>query len=75
MDDPQVKHRKLVFNLMDKNNHKVPQIANPLKFSKLNLSYQLPPPILGDSTKDVLTQELDLSEAKIAELITKGVIT
>ncbi len=75
LDDPQVNHRNLLFEMVDKNNQKVPQIANPLKFSKLDLSYQLPPPILGDSTKNVLTQELNLSEAKITELKTKGVIT
>ena len=65
----------MLFEMVDKNNQKVPQIANPLKFSKLDLTYQLPPPMLGDSTKDVLTQELNLSEAKINELISKGVIT
>lgn len=75
LDDPQVKHRNLLFEMVDKNNQKVPQIANPLKFSKLDLSYQLPPPILGGSTKDVLTQELNLSEVKITELKTNGVIT
>ena len=75
MDEPQVKHRNMLFELVDKSNQKVPQIANPLKFSKLDLSYQLPPPILGASTKDVLTQELNLSEAKISELKTKGVIS
>lgn len=74
LDEPQVKHRNMLFELVDNNNQKVPQIANPLKFSKLNLSYQLPPPTLGDSTIDVLTQELNLSEAKIIELKNKGVI-
>ena len=74
LDEPQLKHRNMQFELLDKNNQKVPQIANPLKFSKLDLTYQLPPPVLGDSTKDVLTQELKLSESKISELITDGVI-
>lgn len=74
LNDPQVKHRNLVFEMVDKNNQKVPQIANPLNFSKLDLSYQFPPPILGASTKDVLTQELNLSDAKFTELMTKGVI-
>jgi crotonobetainyl-CoA:carnitine CoA-transferase CaiB-like acyl-CoA transferase len=74
LDEPQVKHRNLVFELADKNNQKIPQIANPLNFSKVNLSYQLPPPILGDSTKDVLIQVLNLSETKITELKTKEII-
>jgi crotonobetainyl-CoA:carnitine CoA-transferase CaiB-like acyl-CoA transferase len=74
LDDPQVKHRNLLFDLMDKHDKKVPQIANPLKFSKLDLSYHLAPPILGDSTNDVLCKELNLSEAEISELKSKGVI-
>jgi crotonobetainyl-CoA:carnitine CoA-transferase CaiB-like acyl-CoA transferase len=74
LKDPQVKHRNLVFEMMDHTNQKVPQIANPLQFSKLDLSYQRPPPVLGSSTQEVLSQELNLSEAKINELRSKGVI-
>ena len=73
MNDPQVKHRNILFEFTD-NNQTIPQIANPLKFSKQELSYQMPPPILGSSTKDILTQELKLSEAEINELRGKGVI-
>ena len=74
LDDPQVKHRNMLFELVDKNNQKVPQIASPLKFSKVDLTYQLAPPILGSSTKEVLIQELNLSEVKITKLKTKGLI-
>ncbi len=73
-DDPQVKHRNMLFDLLDESHQKVPQIANPLKFSMSDLSYQLPPPILGASTEEVLTRELNLSKATIIELKTKGVI-
>jgi crotonobetainyl-CoA:carnitine CoA-transferase CaiB-like acyl-CoA transferase len=75
MNEPQIKHRNMLFEMLDENNQKVPQIANPLKFSKLDLTYKLPPPILGDSTKEVLTQELNLSDSKITDLKTKGVIS
>jgi crotonobetainyl-CoA:carnitine CoA-transferase CaiB-like acyl-CoA transferase len=74
MNEPQVKHRNMLFDIVDQKNQKVPQIANPLKFSKLELTYHLPPPILGDSTISVLTQELKLSEDKITKLINNGVI-
>ena len=73
MNDPQVKHRNMLFEFTD-NNQTIPQIANPLKFSKLDLSYQMPPPVLGSSTKYILSQELELSEAEINELRGKGVI-
>jgi crotonobetainyl-CoA:carnitine CoA-transferase CaiB-like acyl-CoA transferase len=75
LNEPQVKHRNMLFDMAGNSKQKIPQIANPLKFSKLDLTYQLPPPLLGDSTQAVLSQELGLTEANIAELKTKGVIT
>ncbi len=42
--------------------------------SKNDCSYQMPPPLLGASTNDVLSQQLNLSAAQIAELISTGVI-
>lgn len=74
LNEPQVKHRNLIFEMVGNNKQKIPQIANPLKFSKLELSYQLPPPVLGGSTKAVLSQELNLSAVEINELMNKGVI-
>ena len=74
LNEPQVKHRNMLFDMMDHNQQKIPQIANPLKFSKLDLNYQLPPPVLGDSTTAVIAQELGLSAAEITELMNKGVI-
>ena len=75
LNEPQVKHRNLIFEMVGNNQQKIPQIANPLKFSKLDLSYQLSPPVLGDSTKAVLSQELNLSETEIIELMNKSVIS
>jgi formyl-CoA transferase len=74
LNEPQVKHRNMLFDMMDHNQQKIPQIANPLKFSKLDLNYQLPPPVLGDSTKDVLMNELNITEDEITELKNKGMI-
>ncbi|MGJ8664271.1 MAG: CaiB/BaiF CoA transferase family protein [Marinicella sp.] len=74
MNDPQVKHRNMVFDMVGNNKQKIPQIANPLKFSKLELSYQLPPPMLGGSTQEVLTRELGLTETEISELMSTGII-
>ena len=74
MNEPQVIHRDMLFEMLGSNQQKIPQVANPLKFSKLDLSYQLPPPMLGASSKDVLCQELNLSETEISELVSKGVV-
>ncbi len=75
INEPQVKHREMVFNMAGTYSQNIPQIANPLKFSKGALSYQIPPPILGDSTKEVLVQELGLSIDELADLKTKSVIS
>ncbi|MFK8012735.1 MAG: CoA transferase, partial [Marinicellaceae bacterium] len=74
LNDPQVKHRELLFELLDHNNQKVPQIANPLKFSHSELKYHLPPPTLGVSTDAVLSHELNLSDDEILELKASGLI-
>ncbi|MCX7554872.1 CaiB/BaiF CoA-transferase family protein [Marinicella sp. S1101] len=74
LNEPQVKHRKMVFEMTGDNQQKIPQIANPLKFSQSDLSYEMPPPLLGGSTEAVLTKELGLTEAEIAELQDAGVI-
>ncbi|MCB1581417.1 MAG: CoA transferase [Xanthomonadales bacterium] len=75
LNEPQVKQRNMVFEMVAENSQKIPQIANPLKFSNVDLSYQLPPPVLGGSTQVVLSDELGLSEAEIAALKIQGVIT
>lgn len=75
LNEPQVKHRNMLFEMVNHNKQKVPQIANPLKFSKLALTYQIPPPILGSSTQTVLSQELNLSADQITDLQINGVIT
>lgn len=74
MDEPQVRHRKMLFNMATDDHQQVPQIANPLKFSKVDLSYDLAPPKLGGSTCVVLSQELGLSEDELATLLRDGVI-
>ncbi|WP_223788802.1 CaiB/BaiF CoA transferase family protein [Marinicella meishanensis] len=74
MAQPQVKHRQMLFEMVDENSRQIPQIANPLKFSAAALSYPLPPPVLGGSTRQVLSEELGLSEGELANLLADGVI-
>lgn len=49
-------------------------IANPLKFSATPISNRRAPPVLGQDTHAVLTQELKMSEEDVADLKSKGVI-
>jgi formyl-CoA transferase len=52
----------------------VPQVAAPLKFSATPISYDRPPPLLGEHTAAVLRERLGLTDTAIAALAARGVI-
>lgn len=49
-------------------------IANPLKFSETPVSYRQPPPTLGEHTDQVMAERLGLSEDRIRDLKSAGVL-
>ncbi|MFO1218034.1 MAG: CaiB/BaiF CoA-transferase family protein [Burkholderiaceae bacterium] len=72
--DPQVKHRKLRMDLPHTAAGTVPQVANPIRYSRTPIAYRHGPPLLGEHTERVLADELGFDAARIAELKRKGVI-
>jgi crotonobetainyl-CoA:carnitine CoA-transferase CaiB-like acyl-CoA transferase len=74
-EEPQVLHRKLRFDLPHALGGRVPQVRNPVVFSRNTLEYKNPPPLLGEHTVEVLAAELGLSEAEILSLKTDGTIS
>jgi crotonobetainyl-CoA:carnitine CoA-transferase CaiB-like acyl-CoA transferase len=72
--EPQVKHRGLRFELPHALGGKLPQVKNPLFFSRNTLVYSTPPPLLGEHTRAVLSAELGLSHSEILSLIADGAI-
>src|SRR5688572_2465989 len=72
--EPQVKHRGLRFELPHALGGSLPQVKNPLFFSRNTLVYSTPPPLLGEHTRAVLSAELGLSHSEILSLITDGAI-
>ena len=72
--EPQVKHRKLRFELAHALGGKLPQVKNPVFFSRNTLVYSTPPPLLGEHTRPLLSAELGLSHAEILSLIADGTI-
>jgi crotonobetainyl-CoA:carnitine CoA-transferase CaiB-like acyl-CoA transferase len=72
--DPQVKHRGLRFELPHALGGKLPQVKNPVFFSRNTIVYSTPPPLLGEHTRPVLSAELGLSHSEILSLIADGAI-
>lgn len=48
--------------------------ANPLRLSESEVSYRLPPPLLGEHTHDILKNLIGLSESEVNELEKRNVI-
>jgi len=72
--DPQIVHREMLTQLPHPLAGTVPQVANPVKFSATPVQYDLPPPLLGQHTDEVLREVLGLNEEQIATLRTEKVI-
>ena len=74
-EEPQLQHRKLRFDLPHSLGGNVPQVRNPVLFTRSRLEYRDPPPLLGEHTEAILKGELGLSKAEILSLKTDGTIS
>ena len=72
--EPQVRHRQMRFDLPHPLGGSVPQIRNPIRYSRSTLEYRRPPPLLGEHTGAVLGTELGLDAAEIEALRASGAI-
>ncbi len=72
--EPQVRHRKLRFDLPHAQGAQLPQVRNPVVFSRNTLEYSKSPPLLGADTESVLASELGLSGDEILSLRRDGTI-
>jgi len=72
--DPQVLARGLRFDLPHPAAGSVPQVANPIRFSRTPIEYPAAPPTLGQHTQEVLAERLGLSPQAFASLKDRGVV-
>jgi crotonobetainyl-CoA:carnitine CoA-transferase CaiB-like acyl-CoA transferase len=72
--DPQVQARGLRVELEHPLAGVVPQVASPLRLSDTPVEYRMPPPLLGEHTRDVLQQVLGLAAAEVDALRNAEVI-
>jgi len=72
--DPQLLHRNMLVTMDHPKIGEIKQIGVPLKFSDTPLKLELPPPMLGQHTDEVLVQLCGYSEAEVAELKKNDVV-
>jgi formyl-CoA transferase len=72
--DPQVRHRGMKIEVPHPLSGVVPLVANPIKYSRTPISYDVPPPLLGQHTDEVLSTLLGKTAEDIAALRAKRVV-
>jgi len=73
-EEPQVKHRKLRFDLTHGKGGKLPQVRHPALFTRMTNASSEPPPLLGEHTRAILSDELGLTSDKLLSLLADGTI-
>ncbi len=73
--DPQIKARNMLVSVKHPLAGDVLLPANPIKFADAEARVPAAPPILGESTKDVLKTVAGCSQTEINRLIEKGVVS
>ncbi|MCX7173100.1 MAG: CaiB/BaiF CoA-transferase family protein, partial [Proteobacteria bacterium] len=73
-DDPQVRARGLKLEMTHPLAGSVPHVASPIRLSATPVAYRLPPPLLGEHTREVLGGLLGLDAAGMDELAAAKVI-
>src|SRR6266699_5038483 len=61
-EDPQVRHRGLKIEIPHPGGVPCPTVANPMRFSETPVEYAVPPPLLGEHTREVLSSLLGLGD-------------
>jgi len=73
-EDPQVRHRGLKVEIPHAAGIPCPTVASPMRFSETPVEYRLPPPLLGQHTREVLEGLLGLCSEELDRLAAMKVI-
>jgi len=73
-ENAQVRHRGMRVDIPHPLGVKVPTVASPMRFSATPVEYAVPPPLLGQHTREVLATLLGKTEAELDALAAAGVI-
>ena len=72
--EPQVVARGLKIELSHATAGKVPLVASSMRFSETPLKHEMPPPVLGQHTDEILRGVLKKNDAEITKLKEDGVV-
>ncbi len=73
-EDPQVRHRGLKVDIPHPAGVPCPTVASPMRFSGTPVEYNLPPPLLGEHTREVLGKFLGMESAELDRLAARKII-
>jgi formyl-CoA transferase len=73
-ENPQVQHRGMRVDIPHPAGVPCATVASPMRFSETPVTYDVPPPLLGEHTREVLGGVLDLSDGEIEALAAAGVV-
>ena len=73
-ENPQVQHRGMRVEIPHPAGVPCATVASPMRFSATPVTYDTPPPLLGEHTREILGEVLGLSEAEIDALAAREVI-
>ena len=74
LSDPQVLAREMVVETDGPAKERIKIIGNPLKMEKTPVTAFSRPPLLGEHTREVLTNILGYSSERIESLVQEGII-
>ncbi|TSA12169.1 MAG: CoA transferase [Betaproteobacteria bacterium] len=73
-EDPQVQHRALKVEIPTAAGPPSPSVASPMRFSETPVEYTVPPPTLGQHTREILHGLLGMEQTAIDALAAKGIV-
>ena len=72
--DPQVLHRNMLTEVNHSTAGKIKLVGIPVKYSGAEATIRMPPPVLGEHTREILSGILEYTDTRIEELKSAGVI-
>jgi formyl-CoA transferase len=73
-ENPQVRHRGMRVDIPHPAGVACPTVASPMRFSATPVTYDVPPPLLGQHTREILGEVLGLGAAELEALAAQRVI-